>query len=165
MSLSLIYRLADVAPLAYRPPHAIMQRIQERLSKAERAAADQLIDDLAARCVAGVAAQRARPAAQRLTEEFEDDAPADATREADQPGRGVDPDSARAQIEAAIRTGGSLRMRSYTASRARTSERRVTPHRIEVRRRVAYLIGYCHRAGAERTFRIDRILGIEPLGH
>ena len=60
-------------------------------------------------------------------------------------------------IEAALTQGQALEMTYYTAGRDATSHRVVEPYRLEVRNGVAYLIGFCQRAQAARTFRVDRI--------
>jgi hypothetical protein len=66
-----------------------------------------------------------------------------------------------AQIERAIAEGQALAMDYYTAGRDEVTHRVVEPYRVERRstRRgdEAYLVGFCHRAQAERVFRIDRI--------
>jgi predicted DNA-binding transcriptional regulator YafY len=70
-----------------------------------------------------------------------------------------------ALIEKALAEGEALAMEYYTAGRDALTHRVVEPHRVERRGDVAYLIGFCHRAQAERTFRVSRIraLQLTPL--
>jgi len=62
-----------------------------------------------------------------------------------------------ALVEEALAEGQALEMDYYTAGRDALTHRVVEPHRVEHRGDVAYLVGFCHRAQAERTFRVSRI--------
>jgi hypothetical protein len=66
-----------------------------------------------------------------------------------------------ARIEAALAEGLALEMDYYTAGRDALTHRVVEPHRLEYRGAVAYLVGFCRRAQAERVFRVDRIRALE----
>ncbi len=60
-------------------------------------------------------------------------------------------------IEEALAGGNLLAMDYYTAGRDVVTHRVVEPYRLEERDEVHYLVGFCHRAQAERVFRLDRI--------
>jgi hypothetical protein len=64
-------------------------------------------------------------------------------------------------IEAALANGHNLDLHYYAASTDRLTHRIVEPYRLEWRGDTPYLIGFCHHAQAERTFRVDRIRAIE----
>jgi len=58
-------------------------------------------------------------------------------------------------------------MSYYTAGRNELTHRVVEPLRVERRGKALYLIAFCHRAQAERIFRLDRIRAItlgDPTG-
>jgi hypothetical protein len=65
-----------------------------------------------------------------------------------------------AQIKEALATGQALEIEYYTAGRNVVTQRVVEPHRLEYRGQIAYLVGFCQWAQAERTFRVDRIRAI-----
>lgn len=65
-----------------------------------------------------------------------------------------------AQIQNALQTQTALTITYYSPYTDETTIRVIEPHLLETRRHNDYLIGYCHRDHAERTFRIDRILEI-----
>lgn len=65
-----------------------------------------------------------------------------------------------AQIKEALTTGQALEIEYYTAGRNVVTQRVVEPHRLEYRGQIAYLVGFCQWAQAERTFRVDRIRAI-----
>ena len=62
-----------------------------------------------------------------------------------------------ALVQEALEEGSALEMTYYTAGRDELTHRVVEPLRLETRGGVAYLVGFCHRAQAERVFRVDRI--------
>lgn len=70
---------------------------------------------------------------------------------------GVPVDESRAIIEAALAQGQHLDLLYYTAGTDRLTRRVVEPYRLEWHGDTPYLIGFCHHAQAERTFRLDRI--------
>lgn len=63
-------------------------------------------------------------------------------------------------LQAAIANGYSLLI-TYVSEQSGHTQRRISPKYITEARGVAYLIAYCHRSQAQRTFRLDRILSIE----
>lgn len=63
----------------------------------------------------------------------------------------------RALLADAIARGRQVRLSYYVPTRDEESERVVDPHRLFERDGSAYLHGWCHRAGAVRVFRLDRI--------
>jgi DNA polymerase III epsilon subunit family exonuclease len=65
-----------------------------------------------------------------------------------------------ASIKEAIAEGWDLRIRY---SGMRKSERIVTPRSVLFTRGKPYLSAFCHLAAAERTFRVDKIVRVEPL--
>jgi proteasome accessory factor C len=65
-----------------------------------------------------------------------------------------------ALIRQALAEGQALEMDYYTAGRDVLTQRVVEPYRLEQRGQVRYLVGFCHRAQAERVFRLDRIYSI-----
>ncbi len=67
-------------------------------------------------------------------------------------------------IEQALAKGHALWMSYYSAGRDELTRRLVEPYRVEWRGDTAYLVGFCHRAQAERVFRLDRIQRLGP-GH
>jgi hypothetical protein len=68
-----------------------------------------------------------------------------------------------ALIRQALAGGQALEMDYYTAGRDVVTHRIVEPYRLEERHGVHYLVGFCHRAQAERVFRLDRIRAIAPV--
>ena len=68
-----------------------------------------------------------------------------------------------AAIGTALQTGRRLRLRYVNAADV-TSERDVDPIRLITDDERSYLLGWCYRAGAERLFRLDRVLAAEVLG-
>jgi len=63
-------------------------------------------------------------------------------------------------IKEAIEGGWDLRIRY---SGMRKSERIVTPRSVLFTRGKPYLSAFCHMAAAERTFRVDKIVRVEPM--
>ena len=63
-------------------------------------------------------------------------------------------------IEAALAEGHNLDLHYYAASTDRLTHRLVEPYRLEWQGDTPYLIGFCHHAQAERTFRVDRIRAV-----
>ena len=51
----------------------------------------------------------------------------------------------------------------YLDREARKSERRIVPLRIRRRRGSAMLVAHCQLRNEERTFKLDRIMTMEPL--
>lgn len=63
----------------------------------------------------------------------------------------------RETVSEALRTGRALRMRYYTASRDRMTDRTVDPMRLAIVQGMSYLEAWCRSAGDVRMFRLDRI--------
>jgi DNA polymerase III epsilon subunit family exonuclease len=68
------------------------------------------------------------------------------------------------QIQRAIDLGAKIRIKYFSRSDTRVSERDVIPREIRLERNQTYLIGFCCGRGSERTFLVERILGVEMLG-
>jgi proteasome accessory factor C len=68
------------------------------------------------------------------------------------------------QVREAAAAGQQLRIAYYSAASDRTSERTVDPRHVFSSGGHWYLDAYCHRAGAGRHFRVDRIEAVEPTG-
>jgi DNA polymerase-3 subunit epsilon len=60
-------------------------------------------------------------------------------------------------IAEALAARGDVHMR-YVDARGNETDRRVRPLRVQERRGRLYLLAHCHRAGALRTFRLDRVV-------
>lgn len=63
----------------------------------------------------------------------------------------------RQDVQRALQAGRALRIRYYTASRDRITERTIDPMRLVIVQAIGYLEAWCRRAGAVRLFRLDRI--------
>lgn len=68
-----------------------------------------------------------------------------------------------ADVAAALRGGRAVRLRYLTESRDEVTERVVDPMRVLVVGGRTYLEGWCRRAEAVRTFRLDRVEALEVL--
>jgi proteasome accessory factor C len=71
--------------------------------------------------------------------------------------------SAMERINDALRDGKRLHLHYYVPGRDETTERDVDPMRVTVADGRSYLEGWCHRAEAVRTFRLDRIAEVRVL--
>lgn len=67
-------------------------------------------------------------------------------------------------IGQALAGGQKVRLHYYAASTDTLSWRLVEPYRLEWHHDTPYLVGFCHHAQAERTFRVDRIRAIQAAG-
>ena len=82
------------------------------------------------------------------------------------PGQGVeDADVAllARRLQDAVEARRQVRLRYYVPSRDEESERVVDPHAVVRGQGYAYLDAHCHRAGAPRLFRLDRVHGADVL--
>nr|WP_228046090.1 YafY family protein [Saccharopolyspora sp. HNM0983] len=70
---------------------------------------------------------------------------------------------ARSAVQQAAAQGRALRMRYYTASRDRVSDRVVDPMRLLLLDGHNYLEAWCRSAGGVRMFRLDRVDAAEVL--
>jgi DNA polymerase III epsilon subunit family exonuclease len=68
------------------------------------------------------------------------------------------------QIQRAIDLKATIRIKYFSRSDTRVSERDVIPREIKIDRNRAYLIGFCCARNSERTFSITGILRLEMLG-
>ena len=68
-----------------------------------------------------------------------------------------------AAIQKAIDLGVRLKIKYYSSSAAKVSEREVSPKEIRREGKSQYLVGYCHLRKDERTFKINAILNLEIL--
>ncbi|MEZ5381236.1 MAG: WYL domain-containing protein [Microthrixaceae bacterium] len=73
--------------------------------------------------------------------------------------------SQRELLERALAEDRQVRLHYYTLGRDTAEERVVDPWLLRNETGHWYLSAYCHRAGAPRTFRLDRILDAEVLKH
>jgi len=71
--------------------------------------------------------------------------------------------STRQEVQRALTAERALRLRYYTASADRISERVVDPMRLLIVEGNSYLEAWCRRADGVRLFRLDRIDAIEVL--
>ena len=67
------------------------------------------------------------------------------------------------ELEKALQTGEAILI-EYLSARGEVSRRWVLPLRLDERSGTRYLVAYCHLRRAERSFRLDRILGIRSRG-
>jgi proteasome accessory factor C len=75
---------------------------------------------------------------------------------------GANEQAVLAAFRRALAGGRRLHLNYYVPSRDETTERLVDPMRLLVEGR-SYLEGWCHRAEAVRTFRLDRVVSVEVL--
>jgi DNA polymerase-3 subunit epsilon len=66
-------------------------------------------------------------------------------------------------LQAALTTSSPLNLR-YKASNAEETQRVIQPLELQYERGDSYLLAYCRLRQDERHFRVDRIMGLEPLG-
>lgn len=68
------------------------------------------------------------------------------------------------EVSEAAEAGRQLRIQYWSAASDEASERVVDPVGVFTDRGHWYLVADDHRSGAQRTFRVDRIVGVEPTG-
>ena len=68
------------------------------------------------------------------------------------------------RLTAAAHDGEQLELGYYSAARDELTTRVVDPVRVFHAVGTWYLAAYCHRAGADRLFRVDRIRAVRPTG-
>jgi proteasome accessory factor C len=68
----------------------------------------------------------------------------------------------RAALTRATLAGRRVLIEYYSGSRAELTTRKVDPWLVYTASGHWYLTGWCHRAGGERLFRIDRVVSVEP---
>ncbi|WP_042169599.1 helix-turn-helix transcriptional regulator [Paenibacillus gorillae] len=64
-------------------------------------------------------------------------------------------------LEQAAKEGQTVRIAYRKENAERAEERDVDPHGLAYNRNVWYAVAFCHRSQAVRTFRVDRITGLE----
>lgn len=69
------------------------------------------------------------------------------------------------ELARAITRHRTVEMRYYTASRDRTTRRKVDPYHIRYAAGALYLIGYCHLRSDVRMFAVDRIRSLTITTH
>ncbi|PRX45059.1 proteasome accessory factor C [Prauserella shujinwangii] len=69
----------------------------------------------------------------------------------------------RETVRDALQAGRALRIRYYSASRDRITDRTVDPMRLLIVQAIGYLEAWCRLAGDVRKFRLDRIDQVEVL--
>jgi proteasome accessory factor C len=67
-------------------------------------------------------------------------------------------------LQRATAAGEQVELDYYSFARDEMTQRVVDPWRVFHAFGVWYLLGYCHRADAERMFRIDRVRALRPTG-
>ena len=65
-------------------------------------------------------------------------------------------------VRSALAEGRQLDIGYYSASRDELTKRRIDPTRVFAHEGHWYVDAYCHEAGGDRRFRIDRIQQVEP---
>lgn len=68
------------------------------------------------------------------------------------------------QLREAVAQRRRVHLDYYSSGRDERTERDVDPYVVHVEDGAVYLLGYCHRAGGERRFRVDRIASLALLG-
>lgn len=77
------------------------------------------------------------------------------------PEAGLPVAESQAVIEQALVSGAWLTLEYFALSTETITRRTVEPYRLEWRGDIAYLVGFCQRAQAERVFRLDRVRRME----
>jgi hypothetical protein len=140
--LVLALRLAGLAAPVYAPAFArLAAELGAQLAPAERATLDDLWAALAPAPAEAAEAEETVP-------------------DGELPAGLLAPATVLPLLAAALGTGRALRIHYYSATRQATGWRVIEPLVLEG----AYLTAYCRREQANRTFRLDRFLAVEPLG-
>jgi hypothetical protein len=149
VSARLGHELADVLPVSYRLPHALMAQLRQQLTAQQLSWADQTVQ-------AALDAMRHR--APPPLEPLDPDDPASSwpLDENDNTTRWLP------VVQAAIAGQQPLHLH-YTDASGEPSTRTIDPLRIEHRGLAAYLIAFCHLAQAQRSFRLSRIQSLGPV--
>jgi len=69
----------------------------------------------------------------------------------------------RARLGDALASGRQVKLGYHVPARDEDTERIVDPIAVVSHQGVGYLDAWCHRAGERRSFRLDRVLGVEVL--
>ena len=140
----------------------------ESIARPLRLAVDEASALLVAlRMLAEVPGQRDTSALSRLIAKLEDAAGEAASASAQVAVQvavtGAETDGLAARIRAAIDAGRRVHLRYHVPGRDEATERDVDPMRLLVVEGRPYLEGWCLRAEAMRTFRLDRVLALDVL--
>lgn len=68
-----------------------------------------------------------------------------------------------AQIQEAMDSGSRIKIKYFSSSSAKVTERQVTPKEVRKESNKDFLVGFCHLRNEERSFRIDRILELQLI--
>lgn len=129
-------------PRAYQIPSAVASNLAEKISAHDREIADALARELVTNLRVQ---QKSRPTASRSEQDL---VPA------------IDFQIALEKIQRALQTNAKLQITYYSPYQDETTTRVIEPLRLETHDHHHYVIAYCHRDRAERTFRVDRIMQI-----
>lgn len=133
----LVYRgLGKHVPLHTPLSAEIMEDLSRHLSASQQEAAEYAARQVLDRIKAGLAGYLSLPAWQARSQQ----------------------ETILPIIEAAQAAGQDLALTYWSAGREQPVVRRVTPYWIEQREHILYLVAHCHLRGAERVFRLDRII-------
>lgn len=66
-------------------------------------------------------------------------------------------------VQESLAAGRQVRLTYWVPSRDERTTRVVDPHHVVTQQGVTYLEAFCHTAGDRRTFRLDRVLDVQPL--
>ena len=125
---------------------------------------------LAGRALAGLRELDERGALERALAKLEAVLPADqldriqdlASRVSVDLGGGEHERNHRAMLSRAAAASRRVNLEYYSGSRGDLSRRKVDPWLVFTAAGHWYLAGWCHRAGGERLFRLDRVVEVEP---
>lgn len=67
------------------------------------------------------------------------------------------------EIEEALNRGGSLHLR-YVSAVGEETVREVSPLQVTAYAGCVYLVAFCHLRNEQRTFRLDRVMELRPVG-
>jgi proteasome accessory factor C len=68
----------------------------------------------------------------------------------------------RVALSRAAAADRRVRLEYYSGSRGELTERKVDPWLVFANSGHWYFVGFCHKAGDERLFRLDRVVSVEP---
>jgi hypothetical protein len=145
-------RLAHQRGETYRPPYSIILDLENQITPRDRARAEEILSE-------SVRAIKKPAQARRQFAESEIYHPERSEAEAQE--AEAQEHSTLALIQRALVRQTPLEIIYHSPYTDETTTRVIEPRRLEYRDEIPYLIAYCQRARAERTFRIARILAID----